>query len=609
VFWHIGFVVLARLLEVPIGKFTITSDRCLLIPGAKIPGEANKTDIRIPLDDKAQTLVNWAKTVEGQAPFKHYPTGPFLELAVSAEDVRKNLLNKDLVQPVTSARERTRLAKLIRDFETLLKRNNAPLDDLQRMRQDIAKWENELNARIANVVTKLNETKNKGEATSDDLRLLGVYQSVVDTNSKYENLKQRLAPLVAGKICILGSAANQLGDAKQRPMYKEDWGPSVHSNLMNMVLCRKFLRPAPDWVVPMMIFVCAILTGIAATFLNPFVGGAISMALAGGYFAGTVFVMERSGICVPAPAPIIVIIFVFATITAYRQLVEEKTRKEYKKILKYYLTESVADKILKDASSIKLGGDAMEATVMFSDIANFTTLSERMSAPEVVRFLNEHFSAVTAVIIQNYGFLDKYIGDATMGAFGIPQPTGNHAVQACDAALGMMREVGKLRAKFRAEGRPDYNIRIGLSTGPLVAGNIGADIGKTKRFNFTVIGDTVNLGQRLEGLNKEYGTRILISEPTYNMAKEHFITREIGMVFVKGKEKPVRTFEVVGRIGDVDAQKLKLLDLYHKGLDAYRQEKWEEAKASFEQALAINPEDGPSEVYLDRCQENLAQLK
>jgi adenylate cyclase len=246
----------------------------------------------------------------------------------------------------------------------------------------------------------------------------------------------------------------------------------------------------------------------------------------------------------------------------------------------------------------------MELTVLFSDIRGFTGIAERLSPTALVRLLNEYLSPMTEIVLRRRGTLDKYIGDAVMAFFGAPVQTDQHAANACDAALEMMETLERMRRKWRVEdpNLPEVDIGIGINSGPMVVGNMGS----SQRFNYTVMGDNVNLASRLEGLNKEYGTHILITGQTLALARKElsdgqgYTVRELDSVRVKGKEEAVILFEL-RRKGLPATGEIPLLGGYAEGLALYRAGKFAEARVRFDSLLQRFEGDGPSALMLARC--------
>jgi len=249
-----------------------------------------------------------------------------------------------------------------------------------------------------------------------------------------------------------------------------------------------------------------------------------------------------------------------------------------------------------------------DITVMFSDIRGFTTISEKLDAQDLALFLNEYLSDMTQIVFAHQGTLDKYIGDAVMAFWGAPYEEAGHAARACNSALDMMKRVQEMQKKWEAEGKPHLDIGIGLNTGVASVGNMGSAL----RYGYTALGDTVNLSSRLEGLNKDYGTHIIANESTYAAAKEAgFLFRELDLIRVKGKLQPVTIYELFGHrldlqqessLADADAR----CEQFEEARKLYRQRQWAEAQSAFQAILDRWPSDGPSLVYLKRCEEYLS---
>jgi len=273
------------------------------------------------------------------------------------------------------------------------------------------------------------------------------------------------------------------------------------------------------------------------------------------------------------------------------------TEKRLKGTMARYMTKEVAEKLLESGQDA-LGGQAQLATVLFSDIRSFTTLSEDLGAGKTVAMLNEYFTLMVDIIFKYHGILDKYIGDAILSVFGAPFRGERDADNAVHAAIEMMRALGDFNAVRLDMGMKPINIGIGINTDEIISGNIGSP----KRMDYTVIGDGVNLASRLEGANKYYGSNILISEFTAAQLKDKYCLREVDRIRVKGKNRPVAVFEVL------DAHECRalptyeqLMELYRKGLDSYRAAKWDDAIATFEELLAIYDRDKLSMLYIERC--------
>ena len=280
-----------------------------------------------------------------------------------------------------------------------------------------------------------------------------------------------------------------------------------------------------------------------------------------------------------------------------KKAVEE--RQKLRGAFSQYVSPSLVDEITKHPEKLKLGGEKKALTVFFSDIRGFTTLSEKLSPEELVAFLNDYLTAMTNIVLDNKGLIDKYIGDAIMAFWGAPIDDKDHATRACNTAVLMKKEMDRISADFRKMGRPEIKIGMGVNTGDMVVGNMGSD----KRFDYTVIGDNVNLASRLEGLTKQYHVGIIITETTKDFIEGRgFAVRELDKVAVKGKSKPIRIFELVGLAKDVNPQQQRGLALFELGLRAYYTQQWVKARASFTEAVAVH-HDETAQIFLDRIQE------
>ncbi|MFC1679379.1 adenylate/guanylate cyclase domain-containing protein [Elusimicrobiota bacterium] len=267
-----------------------------------------------------------------------------------------------------------------------------------------------------------------------------------------------------------------------------------------------------------------------------------------------------------------------------------------KKTFKRYLAASVVDKILEDPSALELGGEERELTVFFSDMSGFTELSERMDPKGLVELINEYLGAMTDSIFLQEGTLDKYEGDAVMAFWGAPVEQADHARRACWAALDNRSRLKELCDSWEKRSLPVFDIRIGINTGKMIVGNVGSK----DRMEYTVLGDAVNIGSRLEQANKAYGTHILISERTNAEAGGAVETREVDRMALKGRKKSVVVFELLGLAGQVTAKRREGYDAYEKGLKAYRARDWDAAEKNFRGAIDILEEDKASSVMLQR---------
>ncbi len=281
----------------------------------------------------------------------------------------------------------------------------------------------------------------------------------------------------------------------------------------------------------------------------------------------------------------------------YNFLSFDAERRKIRRAFEFYLAPQYVEEVSAHPEKLKLGGEARELTVYFSDIRSFSSIAEKMNAADLVSFLNEYFTALTNIITENKGVVDKYIGDAVMAFWGSPLADSNHPINAVKSAWEILEKLGGLNAGWIAKGLLEIKMGIGISTGEMVVGNIGSE----SRFNYTVMGDEVNLASRLEGLTKYYGARIIVSQNTWERVKSDFCGRLLDLVAVKGKEKPVKIYEILGLKKD-EAKFREQLDLTERALQAYLEKNWEEAVNRFKKLNQIDQNKIFSALFIERCQ-------
>jgi len=404
------------------------------------------------------------------------------------------------------------------------------------------------------------------------------------------------------KIVIIGATAIGLGDIRYTPFSSsgEYPGLEIHATVIDNILKRNHIsKPNLSTIYDVLtIIVLGLLTGL----IVPRLSAVKSILAAAGLFILYILVSRwlftDFGLWVNMVYPLLTVVLVYTSLTVYRYLTEQRERKKIRGAFSYYVSSSVVNEMLKDPSKLKLGGDKKELSVLFSDIRGFTTISEGMTPEELVHILNEYLTVMTDVVFKYDGTLDKYIGDALMAIYGAPLDQTDHARRACDSALDMMDGLKALNEKWMQEGKKPLDIGIGINTGMMMVGNMGSD----QRFDYTVMGDAVNLGSRLEGANKAYKTHILISDSTYQQVKDHFICMELDSVRVKGKKLPVRIFELISR-KDLPLRDMKAVEEFHHGLLLYKNQQWDEAIKVFKNINQMDQTLYAAKLYVERCRD------
>jgi adenylate cyclase len=346
------------------------------------------------------------------------------------------------------------------------------------------------------------------------------------------------------------------------------------------------------------------LAGMALIFLiaQRFARGVVLAAIAAGLLAGYVglthYVFLSKGLWLSNIYPCINLVLAYSGTAMRHYVKEEREKRHIRKTFSLYVPHSVVTEMLANPDRLRLGGEKKELSILFSDIRGFTTLSEERPAEELVPELNNYLTHMTEVVFNHKGTLDKYIGDAIMALFGAPLPQDDHAFRACATALDMMNVLAKLQKEWRIRNLPVFEIGIGINTGLAVIGNMGSE----RRFDYTAIGDNVNLASRLEGLTKQYGVSILVSESTWEAAKDGFAAREIDTVCVKGKTEPVKIYQLLcarDRESDFGQQ----LNTWSRAMTLFRQREWDEALDLFAEFEQNRPGDPPALLYQRRCAE------
>jgi adenylate cyclase len=342
------------------------------------------------------------------------------------------------------------------------------------------------------------------------------------------------------KLVFVGVTAAGLFDVFETPFAGGLMpGIQIHASVADDFLSYRVMRPESRTVRVALIVVFAVIVGLIATWLPAWWAAAAFAAILAA-FAFVATQLFAGGHWINVTQPTLAASLALFGGVGYQYFFEGREKRKMKRLFGQYVSKDVYEQLVANPDLARLGGQRREMTVLFSDIRGFTTVSEKGQPEDIVKTLNEYFTRMVEIVFVNKGTLDKFVGDMVMALFGAPLDDPKHAEHAVDAALEMIRELNRLNEKWTAEGRPALDIGIGISTGPMIAGNIGSEA----IMSYTVIGDSVNLGARLESLNKEYGTRIIISEATRAALPDRYVFRPLGDVVVKGKTKPVAIFEV-----------------------------------------------------------------
>jgi adenylate cyclase len=400
------------------------------------------------------------------------------------------------------------------------------------------------------------------------------------------------------KYVFLGFTAPGLYDLKPTAVDSISTGVLIHATTLDNIINQEFITPAPTIIVAAFIFLICL-------FTSYFVLKSHSLLLNVSLFIVSIvlillitIILFKALIYFKIIAPVMSLVLSFTVAVAYSYATEGKQRVLIENTLLQYMDKKIAGYLLDNPELIKPGGMKKVVTVFFADIAGFTTISEVISPEEVAAMLHKVLSSITKEIIYNNGVIDKYIGDCVMAFWGAPLDSDRDELNACLAGLSSIQSIESINEEFKQRKLPKISVRIGIHTGEAIAGNIGSD----RIFNYTVIGDSVNLASRIESINRYFKTRIIVSEDTFNKTEGAFFSRELGLIEVKGKNLPVRIFELISKKDDVSTDKRELVELYNEGLKFYQDKNWRDALDIFQKVLSTKSSDGPSEFYKSRCE-------
>ena len=397
----------------------------------------------------------------------------------------------------------------------------------------------------------------------------------------------------AGKIVLFGLSAPGLLDLKSSPLSAVISGTEIQAAALDNLLHGDFIRMASWPVLLIYILALCLLTAVGVSISRRIWKISIFFLICLALPAAASAAAFARGVWLEFAVPFLAVTmsFIGAALVSYG--LEGRQRRFIKSVFKHYLSPDVIDRILVNPALLKLGGDRREISAFFSDVAGFTTLSERLSPEDLVNLLNAYLSEMTNVILETGGTLDKYEGDAIIAFWNAPLDQPDHARRGCRAALECQKRLDKLRPVLAEKYGGEIRMRIGVNSGPAVVGNMGS----AKRFDYTAMGDTMNLAARLEGANKSYKTAILIGEETRALIGDEFLVREMDLLRVVGKKKPVRVFELVEERAVASPSAIEKAEIFQRGLDAYRRTDFAAALGDF-QSLE---NDAAAAIYAERC--------
>ena len=438
------------------------------------------------------------------------------------------------------------------------------------------------------------------QATCQFIKCVPISAVIQSASAVQAGVAPQLQPdLFKDKFAIIGVTAGGLMDLKSTPVSDIQPGMEIWATILLNLIRKDFvnhssllLNLSHAMLVAFIVFlIITQIHGIASHVLVLFMTGIIGVE--------TFCAWQYYKLALSFTMPMCGLIMSYITHTSLGYFVEGQAKRKISKAMARYLHPDLVQQIAQDPEQVKMGGKEVEATVMFSDIYDFTTISESFTPHELVTHLNSYFSDISSFILDHDGMLDKYTGDGIMAIFGAPLPRDNHAILACRAALAHRDFSIKLGNENHLSVSNQFHnrTRLGIHSGKIVAGNIGS----SRRMDYTAIGDTVNLSARLEGVNKIYKTKIIISDATFILIKNEFICRELDFLKVKGKKTPTRIYELIAHRENGDDDPYHWIEKYQEALQIYRQGNWEKAGTLFKMLALEKHDDQASLVMAERC--------
>jgi len=592
----------------------------LILSDAVFPNGRTK-DIIIPLDAGNRMLLDWPRTIYEES-YDHFSFAYLSRLEQAQSEIERlisilsfseNLytfvsLDNNLaevpallyrvVDLLTAANgERARALAEISDeaFSSYLELRNEAWDLLHQFK--------DLN--FANEISALGEAlamRYPGEADSimsESFYLETLAENILFSLEDYDAIEEKLKEAIKGKFCVVGQTDAGTTDIGVNPFYNEYVNVGTQGVVLDTILSESFIV----WLSPLWGAIFCLITPlllIALTNFAPSIRSALGFFSALLVFLISFFLFRFAGIFLNPIYPIFSLItaVVFREISAYTS--SDRERQFIRKAFSTYVSDDVVEEIIANPSKLQLGGVKRHMSAIFTDIRNFSTISEQLDPEDLVRLLNSYLTTMSNVILSEKGTIDKYEGDAIIAFFGAPLELPDHAKRACLSAIKIKREETKLNEFFLKRNLSSAPLitRIGINTGSMVAGNMGTE----NKMNYTIMGNTVNIASRLEGANKIYNTWILATKETLDEAGDGLLSRRLDKVRVVGINQPVQLYELMETREEAEEWQEETAHHFENALSLFEKQEWEKASEAFRYVLIINPIDGPSGVFLKRCE-------
>ncbi len=597
VYLHLGLVMLMDSCGVRKEDLVINPGSSIVLKNALNPVSFKRENIEIPIDEKGMMYINWAGPLE--TTFHRLSYVALMEYRSVREAIHDHF---DRMEQGSGKGERSTLYGQL-DEKYKIFNNTAEEKEKARLWKEIQEIRKKIRAIELSYTEPVKKQLAELKAAQGMEKSAGIKEQIAEAENFLTAVK--LVHEVEGlrdHMAIIGLTATGTQDIGVTPLSSQFMMVGTYHNIVNTILQKRFIHKTGAAVNYFFMLVLALAIGFVAQKLN---ARQSLLAIAASFIAVNIIIvlffifgniwLDQLGISLSLLLPSV-------SIAAIKLVREESQKRFIKMAFSHYLSPKVIEEIIKNPPSFQRGGETRTVTTFFSDVAKFSTISEKLSPTELVRLLNEYLSEMTDIILHYDGTIDKYEGDAIMAFYGAPHYFKDHALKACRAALDMQKKLAEMRAVWRKNNRDELYVRMGLNTGEAVVGNMGS----RTRMDYTVMGDSVNLASRLEGANKFYSTHIMISENTFKEAQEEIYVRELDYIKVVGKEQPILVYELLGRKGEITDQMQEVLEKYTEALALFRERDWDKARSLFRHVLKINKDDGPAQTYIDRCTEYIS---
>ena len=405
------------------------------------------------------------------------------------------------------------------------------------------------------------------------------------------------AKSLEGRIILVGTSAPGLLDLRSTPIQKIFPGVEIHANMIAGILDNK-IKDNPAYTLGaefLLVALSGLFMALLLPLLSPLWGTVATVLLLSAVVGANLAIWQTQNLVLPVATGVVLLFVMYLFNVTYALFVETRGKRQLAGLFGQYVPPELVDEMSEDPDTFSLEGENRELTVLFSDVRSFTTISEGLEPKELSALMNEYLTPMTRIIHEHRGTIDKYMGDAIMAFWGAPLHDGDHARHALEASIEMLSQLRVLHADFEKKGWPPIRIGVGLNTGPMNVGNMGSEF----RMAYTVLGDAVNLGSRLEGLTKGYGVELIVSEST-KAAVPEYVYRELDRVRVKGKDKPVTIYEPLGPKKQIDKSQRDAIKLYEQALKLYRAKDWDMAELQFLNLHKSEPSRALYKLYSER---------